>query len=305
MKRLIGGLLLGWSLAAYGANDDAALQPVVVNVGGRQVKVVKCYPVGLMRAYCPNFDDGRLEYDSYIIKTLRDRKMTGTFFINTLHEQSQQTMQHLEEYAGFEVASHGAHHRGLKGMPLDTVRTEIAVDIQSVRENSGQKVEGFAYPYGAMPDDPAQVEKIMADLGVIYARGTRATGRYLPPGDFLRWDPDAPMGSDFPGHWDKFLRQPANDEVRVMMHFGHAIDFYRGNISKENWEQTLDRIAADKGVWNVTMLDFARYITALRALEVSSQGIQNKSAISVWVKIDGHAVEVKAGMQLSWEQLKP
>jgi peptidoglycan/xylan/chitin deacetylase (PgdA/CDA1 family) len=303
MKRLVGSLLLGWSLAAHGANDDAALQPTIVGVDGQQIKVIKCYPDGRMRAYCPNFDDGRLEYDSYIIKTLRDRKMTGTFFVNTLHEQSRQAMQHPDEYAGFEVASHGAHHKGLKGMPLETARAEIATDIQNIKEKFDQKVEGFAYPYGAIPDDPAEVEKMMTDLGIIYARGTRANGRYLPPEKFLRWDPAAPMGSDFPKHWDKFLLQPANDEVRVLMHFGHAIDFDRGNISKENWEQTLDRIAADKSIWNVTMLEFARYIMALRTLEISRQGVGNKSAVDLWVKIGDKAIEIKAGSHLDWAAL--
>jgi len=300
MKRLVASVLLGLSLAGYAANGEDALQPVTVSVNGQQVRVVKCYPQGLMRAYCASFDDGRLEYDSYILDTLRKRHLTATFVINTLHPQSQQAMQHPEAYAGFEVASHGAHHKGLQGMPLDVARSEIATDIQNIKERFNQKVEGFAYPYGSIPDDPSQVEKIMTELGIIYARGTRATGRYLPPENFLRWDPDAPMGSDFPKHWDKFLQQPANDEVRVLMHFGHAVDFYRGDISKENWEKTLDRIAADKSIWNPTMQEFAHYIIALRGLEVSANGIDNKSDIDLWVEIGNSPVQIKANARLDW-----
>jgi peptidoglycan/xylan/chitin deacetylase (PgdA/CDA1 family) len=284
---------------------EKSLQPVEHTFpDGRTLKIIKCYPKGLMRAFCVSFDDGRLESDAYILESLRKRKMTATFFINTLHEQSREALLHPETYAGFEVASHGAHHKGFGKMTPDVAQEEIASDRKNIRKQFKQEVAGFAYPYGDVPEDPSGLEKIMTGLGIIYARGVKTTGLFLPPQNFLHWQPDVSLGAYMLKDWEKYLRQPAGETVRILMQFAHSIDYARGNIPKETWEQYLDRIAADTNIWNPTLLEFARYIQALKALEFSEKGIRNNSGTTVWVKVNNNPIKIKTGETIAWKKLK-
>jgi hypothetical protein len=237
-----------------------------------------------------------------VLDALRLRNIPATFFINSLHPQSKDAVSFPARYEGFEIASHGANHKGLGKMELSLARKEIEQDQQILGEKFAAKVDGFAYPYGDIPKDETallQLEQAMAELGIIYARGTAATNAFAPPENFIRWNPDC----GFMTRLDKFLALPADDSVRVMMSFAHSIDFARGRMSFAQWEQQLDQLAADKTIWKLTMRDFAHYIGALRALKVTEGGLRNESQIAVWVRVNGKAMEIPAQSTLNWKQI--
>jgi peptidoglycan/xylan/chitin deacetylase (PgdA/CDA1 family) len=302
---LLGLLMTSGNVFAQG---DDLLQPVKHTFAdGAEVEIVKCYPDGRMRAYCVSFDDGTLDSDKYILETLRRRNMKATFFINTLHEKSREAMLQPEYYKGFEAASHGANHKGFGKMPLDVARKEIQDDQTNIKNRFGQEVKGFAYPYGDIPKELSELEALedmMSGLGIIYARGVRASELFVPPSDFMRWEPDAPLGKDMMRDWNKYLNQPADKSVRVLMQFAHSIDYIRGHIPMDVWEEYLDIIAANKDVWNPDMIEFTRYIMALRTLKFTEKGIENKSGISVWIKVNDKVINIKSGKSIKWKNLK-
>ncbi|HTJ79761.1 MAG TPA: polysaccharide deacetylase family protein [Rariglobus sp.] len=289
---------------AQPSEPDAALAPLSQKLpDGHTVKIVKCYPDGLMRAYCVSFDDGTLGSDWPVLDALRSRHIPATFFINSLHPQSKDAVAFPQRYAGFEVASHGAHHKGLGSISLPEARQEISEDQRILGEKFKCQIDGFAYPYGDVPKTPEarlQLDKLLTELGIIYARGTRTTNAYRPPVDFLRWDTDC----GFLTGPEKLLAQPADDSVRVMMSFAHSIDFARGSMPFEKWEHQLDQLAADKTIWKVTMHDFARYVTALRALTVTSDGLKNDSEIAVWVRVNTKVFSIPAKTTLAWSKIQ-
>lgn len=283
---------------------DDALAPVRLSLpGGQSVNVVKCYPEGKMRASCQSFDDGTLGSDWPALDALRKRGIPATFFINSTHPQSKDAVKFPQRYAGFEAASHGANHKGLSGMTPEQVQSEIQTDQKILGEAFGQVIDGFAFPYGDVPKDEAGEAKLDAQLrslGLVYARKCGATKAFAPPEDFMRWVPDCGMLDSL----DRFLAQPADEQVRVRMCFTHSIDFARGNESFDKWLAILDQLVADSSIWNVTMRDYAHYVTALRALAITTGGIANDSSIPVWVKVNGHPVGIAAYSKKTWSDLK-
>ena len=267
------------------------------------MRVVKCYPEGRMRASCQSLDDGTLGSDWPVLEALNKRRIPATFFVNSTHPQSKDAVKYPARYAGHEIASHGANHKGLPGMTEEQVRAEIETDRRILGEAFGQPIIGFAYPYGAVykeEDKQLALERQLASLGLIYARGTRSTGAFVPPADFMRWSPDC----GFMDRLEKFLAQPAEDTIRVRMCFTHSIDFARGTQSFETWLGLLDRLAAEPSIWNVTMRDHALYVTALRALEPTAEGLRNDTDLVVWVKLDGRPVAVPARTTLRWAEAR-
>lgn len=280
------------------AADDPLAPQVRTLSNGATVNVVKCYPNGLMRAYCVSFDDGKLASDQAVLESLRKRGIAATFFLNSLHPQSQEALAHPEAYAGFEVASHGAHHKGLINVPPAEQREEIVQDQTILGERFHNKVEGFAYPYGAIPKDLDAFEQLMKSLGIVYARGTTATGAFRPPENFLRWNPDCGFGSQ--KNLDRYLGLPAENSIRVLMEFAHSVDFTNGRMQWGPWEEYLDRLAKEPTIWKVSMLELARYVMALRAISLTDQGIQNNASLPVWVCVNGKAIEIPPAQIHRW-----
>lgn len=298
-----GFALVACAVSAFAQTNANALAPVDVRkAGGGSVRIVKCYPEGRMRASCQSFDDGTLGSDWPVLEALNKRGIPATFFVNSTHPQSKDAVKYPARYAGHEIASHGANHKGLTGMSEAQVRAEIETDQRLLGEAFGQPILGFAYPYGAVykeEDKQAALETQLASLGLIYARGVRPTNTFAPPADFIRWEPDC----GFMDRLDKFLAQPAEETVRVRMCFTHSIDFARGYHSFEAWQGMLDRLAAEPTVWNVTLRDYVLYVKALRALGVSEHGLANDTDLDVWVKLDGRARKVPARTSLRWSDV--
>lgn len=286
---------------SFAADAPTSFDPIQhVLPGGGTVKIVKSYPHGKMRASCLSFDDGTLGSDWPVLDALRKRGIPATFFINSTHTQSKDAVAFPKRYAGFEIASHGANHKGLAGLSDEQVRSEIETDQRILGTTFEQVINGFAYPYGAVPKNGEAALKHLEDqlrsFGLIYARLTGATNSFAPPADFIRWVPDC----GFLDPLQKFLALPVENTVRVRMCFAHSIDFARGQMSFETWEHMLDQLATDKTIWNVTLRDYATYVTALRALKGTDAGLKNDAPVPLWVRANNQVFEVPAHMTLPW-----
>jgi peptidoglycan/xylan/chitin deacetylase (PgdA/CDA1 family) len=279
------------------------LEPAVhILPGGESMRIVKCYPQGKMRASCQSFDDGTLGSDWPVLDALRKRGIAATFFINSTHLQSKDAIKYPGRYAGFEVASHGANHKGLPGMTDEQVRSEIETDQRILGEAFGHVIDGFAYPYGAVPREEENLKKLenqLRGLGLIYARGVGESKAFLPPADFIRWKPDCNLMDPL----EKFLSLSSEDTMRVRMCFAHSVDFARGQMPFVTWERILDQLAADATIWNVTLRDYATYVAALRALETTDAGLKNNTPQTVWARVNGKVIQVPASTTLAWETL--
>jgi peptidoglycan/xylan/chitin deacetylase (PgdA/CDA1 family) len=301
---IVGFWLATAGAVSLGQTGLDLLAPVDVKLpGGNSVRVVKSYPEGRMRASCQSFDDGTLGSDWPVLDALNKRGIPATFFINSTHPQSKDAVKFPKRYAGHEIASHGANHKGLPGMTGEQVAEEIQTDQRILGEAFGQPVIGFAYPYGSIykeEDKQFALETQLRGLRLIYARGVRETKAYIPPPDFIRWNPDCGLMDRI----DKFLAQPAGDSVRVRMCFAHSIDFARGVMPFDTWLGMLDQLAAEPSIWNVTLRDYALYITALRALKATDQGLQNNSDLAVWAKVDGRPREIAPRTTLRWSEIR-
>jgi len=286
--------------------DDTLAPRVETLPNGHTIKMVKCYPNGLMRAYCVSFDDGNFEPDQRVADSLRRRGLHGTFFLNSMHEQSQDALQHPETYAGFEVASHGAHHRGFGKMDMATARAELEQDQKILGARFGCVVAGFAYPYGDVPKKAAdldRLESLMSERGIIYARMCGTTGAFRPPENFLRWIPDCGLGPGNIKTLDRFLALPAEDSVRVMMEFTHSRDVGKEQFPWATWEAYLDRLAQEKSIWSVTFHEFAQYVIALRRITVANGEISNPDPdTTVWMRVDGRLMEIPPGRTVQWPE---
>jgi peptidoglycan/xylan/chitin deacetylase (PgdA/CDA1 family) len=68
--------------------------------------------------------------------------------------------------AGMEVGSHGATHTRLAGLGADQLEAEISGSRVSLGELIGDRIRGFAYPYGSMD---AAARQAVRDAGYDYA----------------------------------------------------------------------------------------------------------------------------------------
>jgi hypothetical protein len=78
--------------------------------------------------------------------------------------------------------------------------------------------------------------------------------------------------------------------------WGHSFEFDR----KNNWELIEDfckLMSGNEDIWYATNIEIMRYVKALKALEFSAKGdiVYNPTAITVWINVNGKALEVKGG----------
>ncbi len=273
--------------------------------GGENVSIVKCYPQGLRKAYCVSFDDGRLEYDSVMINSLRKNHIPATFFINSLHPQSRLALSNADSYRGFEIGSHGANHKGFGKMSVGEMIKEIQEDQKVIHGAFNRKEPvGFAYPYGDIPANRDLAEAAFNTAGICYARGTKATRAFRPPKNFFSWDPDGSIDVNMLSLLERYQCLDDHDSVRLMMQFAHAVDFVNGRIPLGTWDIYLQRLSLDKTIWKATMMEVCQYVLAMRQVGISGKGINNPSSLVVWLGVNGKTVKIKPHQTLKWKAIK-
>ena len=117
------------------------------------------------KAIVLTFDDGWYTQYKYAVPILEKYKFTATFFIISNYLQkpymSATDIQTLNK-AGFEIASHSAHHPMLTKLTGTKAHDEIFNSKKKLEEVIGHTIATFAYPDYATNKD---IQKIVAAAG--------------------------------------------------------------------------------------------------------------------------------------------
>ena len=215
-----------------------------------------------------SFDDG-LEQDKRIIEILKKYGMGATFHLNSglLGEKTYEgrignlgmtempadryeAKKHLllpyvphfripeaelkDVYAGFEIASHTKDHVNLGRCSDEERIRQVKEDVASLSALFGQKVTGFAYPYGM---GAKKSREALLQAGIQYARLAAFDSSFCFPKDPLLlpltcWH----VSSKAFQRIDEFIQIEANDEDLFFLMFAHGYEF-DFNTKESNWEK--------------------------------------------------------------------
>ena len=119
------------------------------------------------------FDDGGLDNYTVAFPIMKERGLTGTFFVitKTVGASGQMSWAQLEEMAqaGMAVQSHSYSHPGLPGASDERLRSELVKSRASIEEQVGQPVYVLSYPAG---EYDARVIEAAKEAGYVMAVAT-------------------------------------------------------------------------------------------------------------------------------------
>ena len=225
-----------------------------------------------------SFDDG-LQQDKKIIEILRKYGMGATFHLNSAllgHEQMigrignlgiheyqlaayQQKKFHLlpavshyripadeisQVYQGFEVASHTAHHVNCRKVSAQELKKEVQSDQKILSKLTGQKIRGFAYPFGAYQKNTPQ---LLQKWGIKYARTASLTHTFDFPSDPLKlpmtsWLCMKSARQKIQSFIDLQLEEKS-DAFFLMFGHGYELDFQTPESNWQKFEAICEQLA--------------------------------------------------------------
>lgn len=139
-------------------------------------------------------------------------------------------------YDGFNIANHSLTHPNLGEMSDAAARHEIAVGRERLQQFFGQRVAGFAYPFGAYT---SATMALVRETGHLYARTVESKMAVFPPVD--------PMAFHSSCHFlapDFWQRYEAAKRCGVFYFWGHSFEL----VDETLWqalETAFTRISAD------------------------------------------------------------
>ncbi|WP_419657502.1 polysaccharide deacetylase [Desulfosarcina variabilis str. Montpellier] len=139
-------------------------------------------------------------------------------------------------YDGFTIANHSLTHPNLCEMSAAAAQHEISVGRERLQQFFGQRVAGFAYPFGAYT--PA-VMALVRETGHVYARTVESKADGFPPAEPMAFHPSCHFLA--PDFWQRY-----EDAKRcgVFYFWGHSFEL----VDETLWqalETTFTRISAD------------------------------------------------------------
>lgn len=257
------------------------------------------YPEGKERALTLSYDDGVLQ-DRRLVSLLREYGVKATFNLNSgrlarmerslvfgpeLDVSTVSSEEIPTLYEGFEVATHGRTHSGLKNLGA-LACTEVLEDRLALEKIVPYLVQGHAYPYGSFDES---VKTALRAAGIKYARTITPTHAFDLPVDFLEWNPTC-------HHADPELMELIRDFCEAPRFIHSPLLFYLWGHSYEfdqfdNWpviETFLSYVSGFKDkIWFATNIEIVDYLEACKTLEMSADGqrIYNSAAIPIWFEV--------------------
>lgn len=229
-----------------------------------------------------SFDDG-LEQDKKIIKILKEYGLGATFHLNSglfgdktyegrignlgmtekpasdFDPHARHLLPYvphfripedevLQVYEGFEIASHTCHHVNLARCSEEVRKSEIAGDVKALSQKFGQKVTGFAYPYGM---GAGKCREALNAAGVKYARLAVTRPLYRFPQDPLAMPLSCwhISGRTFQ-RLEEFFSLDTGDEDAFFLMFAHGyeFDFETKESSWDKFRRICERVTANESV---------------------------------------------------------
>lgn len=272
------------------------------------------FPEGKCKALTFSYDDG-VKADLRLLKIFEKYGIKGTFNLNSRLfdcENWHGRMDEEQTYNAFcdggqEIALHGARHIFLNKVPLPEAVREVVDNREYLEEKFGKIVRGMAYAYNGFNGD---IKRVLADLGVAYARTTKSTYDFKIPTDWLELAPSChhnekellPLADRF------FGQSPAAEfkhrEPWLFYVWGHSYEFDDEN----NWEiiENLCMRANENRneIWFATNIEIYEYVQAFNRLVFSLDGERayNPSAVSVWLELRGMTYKIVAGQTVTFDK---
>ncbi len=251
---------------------------------------------GLKKAFTMSFDDGQ-QYDRKLIEIFDKYGIKGTFHINSgeLDTGTVVTFDEIKDtYRHHEVACHAKHHPFLERGPREQMVEEIFYDRRRLEDACGYPVRGMSYPFGTYDKTVLEISDM---CGISYSRTINSTYNFALPENFLAWHPTChhaePQINEL---FDKFENPEWHMYMPVMYVWGHSYEF--GIPNEWSGIEAICKRASEIGdTWFATNIEIFDYVTALKRLIFSAdcKMVQNPSAVSVWIGVDGNPVEIKPG----------
>lgn len=270
------------------------------------------FPEGKAKALTFSYDDG-VRADKKLLRVFAKYNLKGTFNLNSELFDCQcwhDRMDEEETYAAFkesgqEIALHGARHIFLDKVPLCEAVAEVCRNRAYLEGKFNKIVRGMAYAYNGYNAD---IKRVIADLGVAYARTTNSTYGFGIPTDWLEFNPTChhtdkellPLADKFFG--GSPLKEFKHREPWLFCVWGHAYEFDDDN----NWDiiEGLGRRAAESSseIWLATNIEIYDYIQAYNRLVFSLDGerVFNPSALDVWIELRGKTHKIPAGGKVAF-----
>ncbi len=141
-------------------------------------------------------------------------------------------------YDGFTVANHSMTHPRLDLLPEDEARREIVEGREALQQHFGQRVAGFAYPFGAHSDT---LMRLVREAGHTYARTIESDDYRFPPDDAMLFHPCCHFLAP-----DLLQRYESAREWGVFYFWGHSYEMVADSMWDE-FERVIETISADQG----------------------------------------------------------
>jgi len=256
------------------------------------------FPQGKTKALTMSYDDGQ-KFDRKLVSIFNKYGIKGTFHLNsgTLDKEPFINSSEVAElYKGHEVSVHTKTHPFLNCIPVEAIVEEVIEDRKILESLVGYPIKGMSYPFGVYNE---KIIEIISSLGIEYSRTVVAHHDFCIPDNFLEWHSTCHHDDNLMELGEKFLNYKYDGKLKLMYVWGHSFEFDRNN----NWdliENFCRLISNNSDIWYATNIEIMRYIKALRSLEFSANGdiIYNPSAITVWINVNGKALEIKSGQTI-------
>ncbi|MEQ8198593.1 MAG: polysaccharide deacetylase family protein [Clostridiaceae bacterium] len=269
------------------------------------IKVKKLFPKGSKKAFTLSYDDGIIQ-DKRLVEIFNRYGLRATFNLNSglQNEEGSFDLNNLiinrinqeeavEIYKGHEIAAHGLTHLSLTDIPRELIIDEVIEDRRNLEELFGYPIRGMAYPNGVYDK---KVIDILECIGIEYSRTVNDHFKFHLPSNPLEWNPTTHHNNaDLMNIAKQFLEKEFK-EIGLFYLWGHSYEFDMDN----NWdviENFCKYISNKEDIWYATNIEIIDYLKAFDRLKftVNLNYVYNPSAISVWIDVDGSAVEIKGG----------
>ncbi len=228
-----------------------------------------------------SFDDG-LEEDKEIVKILKKCNMGATFNLNSglfgkrqmigrignmgikevpIEDYNPKKISLLkysihyripkdeivQVYEGFEVASHSLEHVNLPKEGNDECNKQVEEDVKNLEELFGQKIIGFAYPYGSNND---MTRDVLVANGIKYARTVEKAKDFSFPQNPLMismtgWIID----KDILNKVQRFVDlESEEDQFFLMFAHGYELDFNTKECNFDMFRRICDMVAGNDDI---------------------------------------------------------
>ncbi len=256
------------------------------------------FPGGKAKALTMSYDDSHIQ-NRRLVNIFNHYGIKGTFHLNTGFLDTEPYLHSSEItglFEGHELSVHTVSHPRLTSVPNETIVEEIMEDRKKLEQLAGYPVRGMSYPYGNYNKYLLQT---LPMLGIEYSRTVNSHGSFQLPENFLCWHPTCHHNDSLLERCDAFLNEKKK-QMHLFYVWGHSFEFEKNN----NWdliETFCEKISDDETVWYATNIEIVDYLQALKQLRfsVDRKMIYNPSAISLWIGVDGQAMEIKPGKTIN------